>query len=266
LQPRARLKNNLIGPASRYADALALIAGAMLVLGFAPFSLFPLAILAPALLFVLWREATPYRAAWRGFLFGLGMFGAGISWVYVSMHNFGNMPAPMAAVAALLLAALLALYPALLGWLQARWFDRQPWPHGVLVLPALWTLFEWVRGWFLTGFPWLNLGYSQIGTPLAGFAPWLGVYGVSFAGVLSAGLLVQGLQQREKLWVRYVPPRASAPTAKGVGARADIVLVHRSQVRREVSDTGAAPLGTNRGDRNRLVAQSGLATFGILGE
>jgi apolipoprotein N-acyltransferase len=177
----------------------------MLVLGFAPFNLFPLAILAPALLFVLWREATPRRAAWRGFLFGLGMFGAGISWVYVSMHNFGNMPAPMAAVAALLLAALLALYPALLGWSQARWFDRQSWPHGVLVLPALWTLFEWVRGWFLTGFPWLNLGYSQIGTPLAGFAPWLGVYGVSLAGALSAGLLVQGLQQREQLWRRYVP-------------------------------------------------------------
>jgi apolipoprotein N-acyltransferase len=205
LQPRARLKNKLIGPASRYADAVALIAGAMLVLGFAPFNLFPLAILAPALLFVLWREATPRRAAWRGFLFGLGMFGAGISWVYVSMHNFGNMPAPMAAVAALWLAALLALYPALLGGLQARWFDRQPWRHGVLVLPALWTLFEWVRGWFLSGFPWLNLGYSQVGTPLAGFAPWLGVYGVSFVCVLSAGLLVQGLQQREKLWVRYVP-------------------------------------------------------------
>jgi apolipoprotein N-acyltransferase len=170
----------------------------LLPLAFSPFDLFPLAIIAPAVLFYLWHDGTAARAAWRGGLFGLGMFGVGISWVYVSMHNFGNMPAPLAAFAALLLAALLALYPAALGYVQARFFRRDHWLHAALVLPALWALFEWWRGWFLSGFPWLNLGYSQVATPLAGYAPLLGVYGVSLAVAVSAGLLVMAVQQRQR--------------------------------------------------------------------
>ncbi len=182
------------------ADAVALAAGALLPLGFAPFALFPLPILALALLFVLWREASPARAAWRGFLFGFGMFGVGVSWVYVSLHTFGNMPVPLAAFTVALLCAGLALYPALLGWLQARAVRARGAAALVLVLPALWTLAEWLRGWLLTGFPWLNLGYSQVDTPLAGFAPWLGVYGVSLATAVSAGLLAAAWQSRR--WAR----------------------------------------------------------------
>ena len=133
------------------------------------------------------------RAAWRGFLFGLGMFGVGVSWVYVSLHNFGHMPVPLAALATVLLVAVLALYPALLGFIQARWFDRQRPTHMLLVLPALWVLFEWIRSWFLTGFPWLNLGYSQSDTWLADAAPWLGVYGVSLVVAIVSGLVAQSL-------------------------------------------------------------------------
>lgn len=166
------------------------MAGLLLPLAFSPFDLFPLAILAPAVLFYVWRDGSAARAAWRGWLFGLGMFGIGVSWVYVSMHNFGNMPAPLAAFAAALLAAGLALYPALLGFAQARFLKRESIWHATLALPALWVLFEWWRGWFLSGFPWLNLGYSQIDTPLAAYAPLVGVYGVGLAVALSAGLAV----------------------------------------------------------------------------
>lgn len=161
------------------------------MLAFAPFGLFPLACLSPAILFLLWQEVSGARAAWRGFLYGLGLFGAGVSWVYVSLHDYGNMPAGLAALAVALFVAGLALYPAALGFVQARFFRHRGAWFMVAVLPALWTLFEWWRGWFLTGFPWLALGYSQAGTWLAGYAPWLGVYGVSLACAITAGLLAQ---------------------------------------------------------------------------
>jgi apolipoprotein N-acyltransferase len=193
----------LSGP--RRAATIALLAGAALPLAFAPFHLFPLAILSPAVLFLLWRDAPATRAAWQGFLFGLGMFAVGVSWVYVSMHNFGNMPAPIAAFATFLLVAGLALYPALLGFLQAKLNHREGAWHTLLVLPGLWTLFEWWRGWFLSGFPWLNLGYSQAATPLAGFAAWLGVYGVSLACALSAGLIAYAARSPTRAWRLWLP-------------------------------------------------------------
>lgn len=180
------------------ADAAALAAGLLLPLAFSPFDLFPLAVVSPALLFVLWTDVKPGRAAWRGYLYGLGMFGLGVSWVYVSMHLYGNMPAPLAALAVLLFVAGLSLYPALFGWVQARFFAKRGIRHALVLLPSLWVLFEWIRGWFLTGFPWLNLGYSQAGTPLGGYAPWLGVYGVSYLCALSAGLLVWGVREPKK--------------------------------------------------------------------
>ena len=181
------------------------VAGALLPLAFSPFDLFPLAIFAPALLFLLWRDISPARAARRGFLFGMGLFGVGVSWVYVSLHNFGNMPAPLAGFAVLLFVAGLSIYPALLGWLQARFFNTDLTRHRLFVLPALWVLFEWVRGWLLTGFPWLHLGYSQVASPLAGYASWLGVYGVSLAAALSAGVIAQSMHEPGKALRRYLP-------------------------------------------------------------
>ncbi len=183
----------------------ALAGGALLPLAFAPFDFFPLAFLAPALLFHLWSDGSAARAAWRGFLFGLGMFGVGVSWVYVSLHTFGHMPAALAALATFLFVAVLSLYPALLGFVQARLFDRTRSWHALLVLPALWVLFEWVRSWFLTGFPWLHLGYSQTDTWLSGVAPWFGVYGVSLVVAITSGLLAQSLRAPEKFLWRYVP-------------------------------------------------------------
>ncbi len=179
---------------SHWGDALALAGGALLTLAFAPFNLWPLAVLLPALLLWLWQGATPRRAAWRGLLFGLGLFGVGISWVYISLHSYGNAPPAFAALATLLLILVMALYPAIVGWLLARWFPSPGPARWLLAAPALWALLEWVRSWLFTGFPWLAMGYSQIDSPLAGLAPYLGVFGVSWAVILSAGLLLLTIQ------------------------------------------------------------------------
>ena len=167
---------------------IVLLAGALLVLAYAPLEWFPLAFIAPAILFYHWSQATPAEAAWLGFLFGLGLFGAGASWVYVSVHEFGYMPAPMAAFFVFLFVCFLSLFPAMAGWLQARL--AQPGLMRLLfTAPVLWVLFEWVRGWLMTGFPWLHLGYTQTGSPLMHLAPLLGVYGMSFFVAIIAGLL-----------------------------------------------------------------------------
>ncbi len=172
------------------ASAAALLAGALTVAGYAPLAVFPLPFLTLAGLLLLWRRAATPRAAFRmGFAFGAGVFGAGASWVYVSLHDFGMMPAPLAAIGTLAYCAILALYPAAAGWCFAR-LARAPLASALFAFPAAWTLFEWLRGWVFTGVPWLALGYSQVDSPLSGLAPLIGVYGVSFATVLCAGLLV----------------------------------------------------------------------------
>ncbi|HEX6827797.1 MAG TPA: apolipoprotein N-acyltransferase, partial [Burkholderiales bacterium] len=190
-----RSPTSLIPNRWHYFAALAL--GAATVPGFAPFHLFPLPVLSLAGLYWLWSRAEDgRRAALVGFAFGLGLFGAGTSWIYVSLHDFGAMPAALAGLATFLFCALLALFPAAVGWLQAR-LALPPFPRFALLLPALWALSDWSRSWFLTGFPWLAAGYSQVpASPLAGFAPLLGVFGVSLAVALSAGLLLLALDRR----------------------------------------------------------------------
>ena len=167
----------------------ALLAGATCVLGFAPFDIFIVPVLALAALFALLQRAdTPRAAAGLGFFFGLGLFSAGISWIYIALHEYGDMPMLLAVLATLLFAAFLALFPALAGYVQAR-FPASAGLRTVLVMPSMWVLVEWLRGTIFTGFPWLTLGYAHSDSPLVGFAPLLGVYGVSLVAAVSAGLL-----------------------------------------------------------------------------
>ena len=159
--------------------------------GYAPFHMFPLPVVTLAGLLYLWSQAgTPRSAALTGFAFGLGLLLVGASWVYVSLHDFGAMPAPLATIATFLFCAIYALCPAAAGYVCVR----LPAAHAVrcaVVAPAAWTLAEWTRGWLFTGFPWLATGYSQVPvSPLAGYAPVLGIYGVTLAVALTAGLIV----------------------------------------------------------------------------
>jgi apolipoprotein N-acyltransferase len=187
---------------------IALLAGALLPLAFAPFGFYPLAVLSPAILFTLWREVTPGQAAWRGFAFGLGQFGVGVSWVYVAIHDFGDSPLIVAALLTLLFVSVLASIPALVGYLATRLSlgrSIDGWRLLLLWLPAWWTLGEWLRGWLFTGFPWLNLGYSMIDAPLRGYAPVLGVYGLTLVVTLSAGALGWWWLDHRRHWQLALP-------------------------------------------------------------
>jgi apolipoprotein N-acyltransferase len=175
---------------ARRGQWLAVPAGAALALAFAPVSWVPLAFLCPALLFLLWQDATPRTAAWRGFLFTGGTFLAGTYWLYHSIHLVGGAPVWIAAFLMLGLVAIMGSYTAALGYAVARWGAASGVRRWLLLLPAGWVLVEWFRGWFLSGFPWLALGYAQLDTPLASLAPLTGVYGASLAVALVAGALV----------------------------------------------------------------------------
>src|SRR6267378_7281378 len=170
------------------ASLVSFAAGAASVAAFAPLGAYPLALLSFAWLVHAWRGAPPPRAFFLGFWFGLGLFGAGVSWVYVSMHDIGGMPAPLAAFATLALCAFLALFPAAAGWLQAR-IPASDAIRACLLIPAAWTLAEWLRSWALTGFPWLSLGYAAVGWPMQGYASVGGVFLLSFLTMTLAGLI-----------------------------------------------------------------------------
>lgn len=163
--------------------------GGVTVLGFAPFALSPLAILTLAALFVLWNGAATARgAAALGFAFGLGLFGAGVSWVYIALSTFGGMPPALAAFATLVFCAYLALFPAATGWTCAR-LARPATGERLAVAAACWALTEWLRSWLLSGMPWLSIGYAQLGWPLAEYGPVGGVFLVGLATSATAALL-----------------------------------------------------------------------------
>ncbi len=172
-------------------NLLALMTGAVLTLAFAPLQWFPLAIIAPAVLFQLWQTVTPGRAFFRGWLFGLGFFGAGVYWVFISIHTFGNASFLLAGILTVGLIAILALFPALTGYFLNRYFPCSDRSRLFYAFPAIWVFLEWMRSWVFTGFPWLLLGYSQINSPLKGYAAVGGVYGLSLLVLISSGLLLQ---------------------------------------------------------------------------
>jgi apolipoprotein N-acyltransferase len=199
-------------PPSLLAAAL----GGASIFGFAPFALFPLPILALALLFRLWQSsASPRAAAWLGFCFGLGFFLAGVSWVYVSLHDVGGMAAPVALVATLLFCIYLALFPTLAAYLHRR-LASADFYRNVLLAAGLWALSEWLRGWLFTGFPWLALGYSQTPpSPLAGYAAVLGSYGSGFLVALIAALLAFGWR-RKAAWIVIVALLGTGTLLRGM--------------------------------------------------
>ncbi|PCJ14339.1 MAG: apolipoprotein N-acyltransferase, partial [Gammaproteobacteria bacterium] len=142
--------------------------GALIPLSLAPFNLYPLSIISLLGLLHLWKNASAASAALSGWFFGLGMYGAGVSWIYVSIHDFAYTPVLISIITTLGFVGGLALLTAAQGFLYGRFNLHRA---SLLTFPALWVLFEWLRSWLLTGFPWLYLGYGMIDTPLSSFAP-----------------------------------------------------------------------------------------------
>jgi apolipoprotein N-acyltransferase len=195
----------------------AALAGAACVFGFAPYYAWPVPMLALCVPFLVWsRAATPRKAFATGYAFGLGFFLAGVTWIYVALHDFGDMPAILAGIAVLLFCAFLALFPALAGWVTARFAANPGWRF--VLAPAMYVLCEMLRGWIFTGFPWLSIGTSQVpSSPLAGFAPIGGVYGVSLIAAFLASLAAIALRRESKVRTRSAMVVAVAAVF-GIGA------------------------------------------------
>ena len=140
---------------------LAFVAGISFPLAFAPFHYALVGPLALAVLFLLWSSVSAKRAAGLGLMFGIGSFGVGVSWVFVSLHHYGNMPTALAVGVTVVFILILSFYLAAVGFCQARW-QRLPMGLRLIVLmPAVWVLMEWLRGWLLGGFPWMYLDFCS---------------------------------------------------------------------------------------------------------
>lgn len=171
---------------------MALIAGALITLSFAPFGLWFISIIALTLFAYLLHQQSLGAVMWRSFAFGVGLYAAGVHWIYVSIHNFGGAPALLAGGLVLIFACFMALLFCIPFYIYGRWFARHPLAL-VLALPACWLLGEWSRTWLLTGFPWLFIGYAHVNTWLAGWAPVTGVLGVSTIAVFTAAVISQAI-------------------------------------------------------------------------
>jgi apolipoprotein N-acyltransferase len=186
-------KNNLI------SLLLCLLAGIATSFAFSPYDISPLAVFGPAVLIYIWLTAAPGKAFACGYVFGLGLFGTGVNWIHISINLFGGVNFLGAIGLTFLFIAFLALYPAGVGYLFRRCFAScSPFIGLLLIAPTLWVIGEWTKSWLFTGFPWLNLGYSQIDAPLGGLAAVTGVYGISGAIMLTAGALA-GLFRRGRV-------------------------------------------------------------------
>lgn len=185
-----------VGLAAPGRAALGLaVLGAGSTVAFVQTAAWPLTLLAAALLARAAARATPARAALLGWAFGTGWLTAGTWWLFVSLHRYGHLPAPLAGAAVLLLAAALSLYLALAMAGFARWRRGRVGPDALL-FAALWLLAELARGVLFTGFPWVASGYAQIDGPLAILLPFIGVYGVGALAAALGGLLAGGWQPR----------------------------------------------------------------------
>lgn len=189
---------------ARWRNSLMFIAGAAMLFAYAPFQqgwLVPL--LLTVWLLGLVRSQSAKQATITSFFFGFGWFATGVSWVFVSIDQFGGLPLIFSVLLMLLLCLYLALFPALAGWL---WFRSRKYVSGLslLVLPLIWLFTEFLRGWFLTGFPWLSLGYSQTTLTLGNLAPHIGEIGISVALMMIAIGLTFFILRKRFEWL-FIP-------------------------------------------------------------
>lgn len=161
--------------------------GALAVLGFAPFNLWPFTILSFAMLIISIQGKTTKQAMLIGFVWGIGFYTAGINWLYSCLKTFGHLPAIGAILLLLLLISYLALYPTFFAYLSTKFLPPK---HNAITfsigIAVFWFISEWLRSTLISGFPWLLLGYSQTDGPLHPLAALIGVRGISFTLCLIA--------------------------------------------------------------------------------
>lgn len=180
---------------------LAAFVGATTTLAFAPYQIWLFSIITPLLLLLLIQNQSPKKAALIGFMWGLGQFAVGLSWVHISIDTFGGMPKVASLFLMLLLVSYLAIYPALFSALLNRFAPKANTLRLLLVSPALWLFTDLARGWIMTGFPWLLLGYSHLESPLANFAPIGGVQLITLNILIIVGAIAHSLLNRAWQWL-----------------------------------------------------------------
>ena len=187
--PSSRSISLFLADSPRLSRVIFFVLGCLTTTAFAPVGLDLLVPLLVIPFLYVCLALSPRDAAKQAFWFGFGLFLCGTYWIYISVHVFGQAPLWVALLLMIGLVLIMSYYVWLTAWLTSRLSIGEPWLL-LIVAPAVWVLIEWLRGWVLTGFPWLALGYSQIDSPLAGWAPVLGVYGVSLMMMLSTTAIV----------------------------------------------------------------------------
>ncbi len=178
------------------ATGLSILAGAVLVLAFAPFDLHLLAPLALALWFAVLRGSAPRAALRHGYAFGLAFFGFGATWIFNSLLIFGDAPWLVATLVTLLFVLGLALFPAMLAWVLTRYLGYAPLPAWLLAAAAGFVILELLRGWLFSGFPWLLVGHVLLDSPARGWLPVAGEAGGTLLIGLLAAVLVLAAARR----------------------------------------------------------------------
>lgn len=227
--------------------------GALQTLAFVHTAAWPLPLATLALL--VWRldAASPRRAALLGWCYGTAWLCAGTWWLFISLHTYGGLPAPLAVAAVCALAAALSLYLAAAAAAYARW--RRGNGLDVLLFAALWLLTELARGVIFTGFPWLASGYALIDSPLALLAPWLGVYGMgALMATLAAALAAVAAHLRP---AGTGAPRRRPPWLALAAPLALVVLAHAGprDFTRSTGELGVALLQTNVPQDEKFAAE-----------
>jgi apolipoprotein N-acyltransferase len=200
---------------------LLLVAGSLQTLTFSPFQLWWLGPVSIALILLVTIGLEARRLFAAGWFAGLGLFASGASWVYISISEHGNTPAFLAVILTVLFVAGLALFHGLAFWFWGK-LAKDSTVRRLILFPAIWILGDWLRGWLLTGFPWLYLGTAHTDGPLAGYAPLLGVHGITFwVTVTGASLyaLPTLLNNGKRLAAVLIPAITLAPWVLGPGLK-----------------------------------------------
>jgi apolipoprotein N-acyltransferase len=178
----------------------AFLVGAVNVFAFAPIGLWPLQLLGLAWLFCLLYHTSSARQVMKlTWLYCFAWLFFGVIWLTITMYRYGDMPLWLSVFCVALLTGALSLLPMLLMGFAARLrvrYSMTPWVVCLVLFPTLWSLAEWARDWIFTGFPWLVSGYAHNISPLAGYAPVIGVYGITWLAALIAGCAVLVLERK----------------------------------------------------------------------
>ncbi|WP_189416361.1 apolipoprotein N-acyltransferase [Cellvibrio zantedeschiae] len=182
---------------NRIQFLIAFLAGCLVPFSFAPFNIWPLGILALSIFALLINNQSLKTVWWRSWWFGVGMYAVGVSWIYVSINGFGGAPAPLAAFLVIIFVFFMAAFFSLPFYAFGRWLSRHPLSL-FIAFPACWLISEWLRTWLLTGFPWLFIGYGDLTNWLSGWAPVVGVMGLSLLSAFTAAFIAQLIYQPKK--------------------------------------------------------------------